>query len=173
MTNNNYWFLGTGIALVLLGTIAITFAVFTTLASVIFLGWIFLASGILQIAHAVNTRQWSGFSLYLLLGTLSLIVGGMFIAKPGQSAIALTLLIALVLITKGIFRIIIALTYSFANQWWVLVNGILTTALGIIIFSQWPLSSPWVIGLFVGIDLIFNGWSLIMLSMINKRIKGF
>jgi|ERR1700733_27082 len=166
---NNYWFLGTGIALVLLGTIAITFAVFTTLASVIFLGWIFLASGILQIAHGVNTRHWSGFSLYLLLGALSLIVGGMFIAKPAQSAIALTLLIALVLITKGIFRIIISLVYTFANQWWVLLNGILTTALGIIIFAQWPFSSPWVIGLFVGIDLIFNGWSLIMLSMINKR----
>lgn len=170
---NNHWFLGTGIALVLLGTAAITFAVFTTIATVIFLGWIFLASGILQIAHAFNTRHWSGFSLYLLLGALSLIVGGMFIAQPQQSAIALTLLISLVLITKGIFRIIIALMYSFTNHWWVLLNGILTTALGLIIFTKWPFSSPWVIGLFVGIDLIFNGWSLIMLAMINKRIKNF
>jgi uncharacterized membrane protein HdeD (DUF308 family) len=82
----------------------------------------------------------------------------------------LTLLIALFLFMGGIFRIIAALTGKFQNSFWVLLKGVVTLALGIMIWRQWPLSGPWVIGLFIGIELICYGWSLLMVGLSIKRL---
>ena len=102
-------------------------------------------------------------------GVLYVVVGFMIVANPGSSALALTLLIAMFLIFEGIFRIAIAATVRYPNWAWLLLHGVVNLFLGLAIWRQWPYSGLWVIGLFVGIDMIFNGWTLVMLGLAAKR----
>ncbi|MGE3241069.1 MAG: HdeD family acid-resistance protein [Pirellulales bacterium] len=159
------WFLALGIAMVVLGTIAIGNAVLATLAATILFGFLLLAGGISQIVSAFWAGKWSGTLLHMLIGVLYVIVGFMVIDCPVTSAVQLTLIIAIFLLFSGIFRIIYALSERFTGWGWVLLNGAVSTLLGFLIYKQWPYSGPWVIGLFVGIDLIFNGWAWVMLSL--------
>jgi uncharacterized membrane protein HdeD (DUF308 family) len=159
------WFLGLGIVLIVLGTIALGASLFVTLASMLLIGWLLIGGGVLEAIHAFACKQWSGFFIDLLTGLLYVSVGFMIVSNPGASAVALTLLIAMFLIFGGIFRISMAIISRYENWGWLLLYGVISLVLGISIWRQWPLSGLWVIGLFVGIDMIFNGWSLVMLGM--------
>jgi uncharacterized membrane protein HdeD (DUF308 family) len=164
-------FLGLGLALIALGSLAIYSVVFATFASVIFFGWLLVFSGFIQFGHALYARQWSGFLLQLLLGIFALVAGGLILYRPTAGAISLTLLLSFLFIIQGTIRIVLALTRRFEHWVWVLVSGILTLLLGILILKQWPYSGLYIIGLFVGIDLIFNGWALVMLSSMAKKTR--
>jgi uncharacterized membrane protein HdeD (DUF308 family) len=126
----------------------------------------------MQVVHAFAFKEWSGFFIDLLTGLLYIAVGFMIVANPEVSAASLTLLIALFLIFGGIFKIAVAITTRYQHWGWLLLYGVVTLALGISIWRQWPLSGLWVIGLFVGIDMILNGWSLVMLGLIAKRFSS-
>jgi uncharacterized membrane protein HdeD (DUF308 family) len=92
----------------------------------------------------------------------------MMIFNPGISAVSLALLIASFFIVGGVFRIVRAVTVRFRNWSWVVFNGAVTAALGILIWASWPLSGLWLIGLFLGIEMIFYGWSMIMLASAGR-----
>lgn len=164
------WLLGMGILLVVLGMTAIGASVFVTLATMVFLGSLMLLGGILQTLHAIAMRGWSGFYVDLIAGVLYSVIGFMVITHPGATAVALTMIIAALLILGGIFRILIALAVCYQNRVWLLLHGIVNLLLGFAIWHDWPLSGLWVIGLFIGIDMILNGWSLIMLSLVAKKV---
>ena len=168
------WFFGLGVAMVVLGTIAISWACLTTItvtATWLF-GFLLLAGGITEIINAFRGGRWSGTLVHLLIGILYIVVGFMVIEQPENSAIQLTLIIAFFLIISGIFRIVFALSERFAGWPWVLLNGGVTLMLGLMIYKQWPDSGLWVIGLFVGIEMIFNGWAWIMLSAGIRRLPA-
>jgi uncharacterized membrane protein HdeD (DUF308 family) len=103
--------------------------------------------------------------LHLLVGVLYVLVGFIIIDQPLNAAIELTLLIAIFLMVSGIFRVVFAVAERFAGSGWVLLNGVVTFVLGLLIYKQWPASGLWVIGLFIGIDLIFNGWAWVALAL--------
>jgi uncharacterized membrane protein HdeD (DUF308 family) len=126
----------------------------------------------LQTAHALMSKRWGGHFLDLLIGLLSSAVGLMIVANPRAAAAAVTLVMALFLILGGVFRIALAFAIPFHHLLWLALHGVISLLLGILILQQWPVSGDWVIGLFIGIDMIFNGWSLIMLGMAAKRLTG-
>ena len=169
LRSNAGTFLGIGIALIALGSLAIYSVVYATFASVIFFGWLLVFSGFIQIGHALYARHWSGFIWQILLGFFALVAGALIVYNPAVGTLSLTLLLSFLFIAQGAIRIIMALTKHYEHWVWVLISGILTLALGLLILKQWPYSALYIIGLFVGIDLIFNGWALIMLSFIQKR----
>ena len=76
----------------------------------------------------------------------------------------------MLLIFQGIFRAVVAVAVRFPNWIWLLLSGVVTFLLGLSIWHQWPLSGLWVIGLFVGVEMIFNGWSLVMLGLVAKNL---
>ncbi len=164
------WFLGLGIALIVLGTIALGASVFTTLATVTLIGWLMIFVGVVQVVHAFGVKNWGGFFIDLLTGILYVVVGFLVVANPGATAVTLTLLIAMFLIFGGIFRIATAIIIRFQNWIWLLLHGVINLLLGILIWQQWPVSGLWVIGLFIGIDLIFNGWSMVMMGLAAKNL---
>ncbi|QDU79527.1 acid-resistance membrane protein [Polystyrenella longa] len=166
------WFLGLGILLVVLGVIALGASVTMTLATMVFIGWLMIIGGILQTVHAFTCKAWSGFFIDLLSGILYTVIGFMIVANPGSTAITLTLLIAMFLIFGGLFRIIVAIAVRYQNWVWLLLNGVVSLILGIAIWQQWPLSGLWVIGVFVGIDMLLNGWSLVMLAFAAKSLQS-
>lgn len=161
------WLFAMGVAMVVLGTVSISWACLATItvAATWLFGFLLLAGGITEIVHSFWAGRWGGMLLHLLVGILYTVVGFMIIDQPEQSAIDLTLVIALFLIVGGIFRIVFALSERFAGWGWVMLNGAVSLLLGMMIYKQWPGSGLWVIGLFIGIELIFNGWAWIMLAL--------
>ncbi|MGC8642883.1 MAG: HdeD family acid-resistance protein, partial [Isosphaeraceae bacterium] len=79
-------------------------------------------------------------------------------------------LLACALMVGGVCRIVGSLVHRFPHWGWICAGGVLNLILGTLIWQQWPLSGFWVIGLFVGIDMIFNGWTWIMLALRLKQL---
>jgi uncharacterized membrane protein HdeD (DUF308 family) len=168
---NWFWFLLMGILLIVLGTMAIGRTCFFTKASMVFIGWMMIVAGGAQALNAfVNGRGWGGFFFDLITGILYLAVGFMIVANPASTAVTLTLVIALYLIIDGGSRLAGSFYIGLPNRGWVFLGGLVSLLLGISIWQQWPYSGTWVIGLFVGIQMIMNGWSTVMLSLAVKNI---
>ncbi|HYV35539.1 MAG TPA: DUF308 domain-containing protein [Gemmataceae bacterium] len=159
-----------GIIIMAVGTAAIAYSFLATLTTVLLFGYLLLAGGIVQIVNAFLGRGWRAFFLHIVVGLLQIVVGGFMIERPLLLAEFLTLLLAVSLIVGGGMRIVFAIVESFSGKGWVLLNGLVSLLLGISIWRQWPEASLWVIGLFVGIDLIFNGWSWVMLGLLVKSV---
>jgi uncharacterized membrane protein HdeD (DUF308 family) len=164
------WFIALGVILMVVGFIALGAAFLTTLTSVLVFGILLLAGGVVQIVNAFLARSWRGFFLHLLAGILHLIIGGLMVERPLRAAEVLTLMLAVAFLVGGVVRLVYALLENFAGRGWVLLSGFINLLLGIAIWRQWPESSYWVIGMFIGIDLIFNGWSWVMLGTIVKSV---
>ena len=161
------WFLALGIVQIVAGTLAVGFAFSATLASVVTLGVLLLIAAGAQTAAAIWARDWSGFFLFLLVGVLYAVAGILSLQHPVLAAEGLTLMLAAAFLAGGVFRIIVALVERFPSWGWVLCNGVITVLLGIAIWQQWPGSGLWVLGTFVGIDLIVNGvtWSVLAVGV--------
>jgi uncharacterized membrane protein HdeD (DUF308 family) len=154
-----------GIGLVVVGAMAIISSFIATLATVTFFGTLLFVGGVLELVNAVTCRNWRGFFVYLLIGILFTVVGLIMMNHPLAAAAGLTLMLAAAFMVGGAIRIIAAAVEHFHGWPWVMVNGFITLFLGIYIWRHFPEAAFWVIGLFVGIDLIFCGWSWIMLAI--------
>ncbi len=169
MQHHWWWFLVLGISLVVLGTVAMGSTPFVTAVTVTLFGFIMVVGGLAQVVSAFWAGRWSGFMLQLLVGILYVVVGFILVDKPIQGAAGLTLLIAAFLMVGGLIRIVFALSERFTGWGWSLLNGAITLLLGLLIYREWPLTGLFAIGLFVGIEMIFNGWYWIMLAIGLKR----
>jgi uncharacterized membrane protein HdeD (DUF308 family) len=166
LSRNWGWLLALGILMVLLGLFAIAAPVVATIAVQIMLGWLLVIGGIAQGVHAFMVKGWAGFLLALLSAILYLVVGILLLINPVAGAVALTIIFAAFLVVEGIFKIVMALRVRDHRGWgWLLASGIVSLILGALIWAQWPSSALWVIGLLVGIQLVFTGWALVMLAL--------
>lgn len=163
------FFLALGVLLVILGTAVISTAVYSTIFSIILLGTFLMAAGIVQFVQAFMARKWSGVFLSILLGILYLITGFFFVTRPSLTAINITFWIAALCFIAGLFRMLSSLILQFDRWGWVFFNGFITFLLGAMIYAEWPISGLWVIGGFVGIDMILSGFSWIALSLTAKQ----
>jgi uncharacterized membrane protein HdeD (DUF308 family) len=162
-----------GILLLVVGSYAIIQSCFATVLTVTALGWVLILAGGLQIFSAFSARHWGGFLLEVLAGILYVIVGIILIEKTVLAAEALTLVIAVSLMVSGVFRMLIPLLHQFSNWIWVLLSGLASLILGVMIWRQFPESGDWVIGMFVGIEMIFSGWAWIMLALTLRSTPRF
>lgn len=166
------WLLSLGIALVLLGIVAIGLPFFATLEFVTVLGILLLLAGGFMVVNAFNSPRWNGLLLHLLIGILYIVSGFLILENPVQGAAGLTLLLAAFFLTSGIFRIAVSLIERFPGWGWVLLNGGVSVMLGVVIWRQFPESTFWIIGLLVGFELLFNGWAWIMLAFAVKNLPN-
>jgi uncharacterized membrane protein HdeD (DUF308 family) len=168
------WLLALGIVQIAAGLLGVGFAFTATLASVIAIGILLLIAAGAQTAAAIWARDWSAFFLFLLLGVLYAVVGFVTLMHPVVAAESLTLMLAAAFLVGGVYRIVVALVGRFASWGWVLLNGVVTVLLGIAILQQWPASGLWVLGMFVGIDLIVNGatWSVLAVGVRNGLARS-
>ncbi|MBY0527146.1 MAG: HdeD family acid-resistance protein [Gemmataceae bacterium] len=168
---------GTWLQLVLLGAVsfflgllAISSTFVATMATVFAIGIVLVVAGVTEVVHAILVRNWGGFALHLLSAAMYLILGVFMLEDPVQAAAVLTLIFAASFIVGGVLRIIFALTERFPSWPWVLLSGAVDLLLGLMIFNRWPDSSLWVIGLFVGLDLLLHGWSSIILGLTVRTV---
>jgi len=159
------WLLAFGLLSILWGIFAVAYSIFFTVVSVLVIAWLLIIGGVIEAVQAVRHREHGHLMLYILEAVLAIVVGALLLRSPEAGALVLTLLLAAYFIVAGIFRIVAALTLRLPNWGWTLFSGILTLALGIIVWAGWPVAGAWVLGLLIGINLIFSGWARVMLAL--------
>ena len=165
-----WWFLVLGVLLMIGGIVGISSPFVMSVGVVLVLGAVLIISGAFIVIGAFWAGKWSAFFLQLFVGILYIMAGMVIRDVPVESVALLTLFIAASFIVVGIFRIVVALTERFPQWGWALLNGVVTLIAGLIIYDTFPASGLWVIGLLVGLELLFNGWTWIMLSLAIRSI---
>jgi uncharacterized membrane protein HdeD (DUF308 family) len=165
IVHNWGWFLAFGIALVLIGVLAIARAVAATVVSMLFFGWLLVIAAGIEIVQAIMVGKWVGLYHHWLGAILFGVLGALIVWRPLVSAEIVTLLMGAFFLVAGLFQLITPIVVSLPEWGWHVLNGIITLVLGILILAQWPVSGLWVIGLFVGIELIFYGGAWIALAL--------
>jgi uncharacterized membrane protein HdeD (DUF308 family) len=172
-TLGRHWWLHVALGLlsVVVGFLAISSKFIATLLSVRVFGWLLLIAGITEVFHALMVRQLRAFALHLLAAVLYLLTGLFMLEDPVRAAAVLTLLLAASFLVGGFLRVVFSLAVRFPAWSWVLLNGMVDLLLGVLIWNGWPETSLWVIGLFVGIDLIFHGFGWMMLGLGVRKYR--
>jgi uncharacterized membrane protein HdeD (DUF308 family) len=170
LTKNWGWLLVLGIVFIILGTIGLGMLFSLTIVSVLFFGVLMLIGGGVQFVDAFKCKGWKGAVWHVLMAILYVLGGIVVIIDPVLASVVITLILAGTITGAGIVRLIIALQHRDSKGWgWALVSGIISIILGIMIFARWPVSGLWIIGLFVAIEMIINGWSYIFLALAAKN----
>ncbi len=165
------WIVAFGVISVIAGIIALAGdAMFATATAVYIVGFMMLFTGAAEIVAAFNAKDWSHRILWLLLGALYVFAGIICLQNPFAAATILTLLLGFALIIGGLVRIFLATRMRQGTPWgWVVFSGLISVFLGIIIITHWPVSSFFVLGIFLGVDLIFIGSGWIAVGMALRR----
>jgi uncharacterized membrane protein HdeD (DUF308 family) len=170
LTKNWGWLLVLGIVFIVLGTIGLGMLFALTIVSVLFFGVLMLIGGGVQFVDAFKCKGWKGIVWHVVMAILYVLGGIVVIIDPVLASVVITLMLAGVITGAGIVRLIIALQHRDSKGWgWALASGIISIVLGIMIFARWPVSGLWIIGLFVAIEMIINGWSYIFLALAAKN----
>lgn len=170
LRSNWGWFLALGIVLILVGMLAVSMTFAAGLATVTVLAVVALLAAATEFASAVWSRRWQGVLVHLLIGALYAVFAFLILSRPGLALTTLTLLVAALFLVGGIFRVVVAAATRFHNWGWEVVGGLVSVVLGVMIWQDWPESALWAIGLLVGIDLIFTGWTWVMLALGLRRL---
>jgi uncharacterized membrane protein HdeD (DUF308 family) len=167
---HEHWrlFLVEGILLVILGILAIIVPPFATLATTLFIGWLFLISGVVGLVTTFWMRSAPGFWWSLLSALLAIIAGALLIGWPLSGVLSLTLVLIVFFIVEGVATIMYALEHrrELSGRWgWMLASGIVDLILAGLILTGLPGTATWAIGLLVGINLVFGGTAMAAMAL--------
>ena len=163
------WLFALGATTLGLGMLAIISPFVAILAVEMTIGIIFVVGGAAHALYSFWAREWGGFLFELFCGILYLLVGLMLLANPGGGLLLLALLVAILLIMQGIVQLALSFELRPMFSWsWMFTSGIVALLLGVFIWAPWPSIGFWLIGLFVGISLLFSGWSTIILALSTR-----
>jgi uncharacterized membrane protein HdeD (DUF308 family) len=160
-----------GILLVILGLLAIALPLLASIAITLFLGWMFLISGIAGLVLTFWARVLPGFWWSILSALLSIAAGVLLLGWPGQGVISLTLVLGVFFVMEGVASIMYGLEHrrELSGRWgWMVAAGILDLIISAMIITGLPGSAGWAIGLLVGINLLFGGTTLMGMAVAAK-----
>jgi uncharacterized membrane protein HdeD (DUF308 family) len=166
-------FLAQGVIMLILGVLAVIWPQISTIAVDVYVGWLFLLSGIVGLASMFLAQNVQAFLWMLLTAALSLFVGIVLLWHPVEGAASLTLVLIAFFIVEGVFQIVASLSYRdiFPSQWgWMLASGIVDLILAALIIKGWPSTATWALGLIVGINLITSGAAIVMVALAGKAL---
>jgi uncharacterized membrane protein HdeD (DUF308 family) len=167
-----HFFLAQGVIMTILGVLAVIWPQISTVAVDVYVGWLFLLSGVLGLVTMFFAPAVSAFFWSLFTAALSLFVGILLLWHPVEGAVSLTLVLIAFFIAEGVFQIAASLSHreAFPDSWgWMLASGIADLILAALIISGWPGTAGWVLGLIVGVSLITSGIAIIMVAVTARR----
>ena len=164
------WILALGVVFVILGVIGLGMTAFLTLVTVLYFGILIMIGGVVQLVRAFRSHGEGNMAFHLVMAVLYGLAGVVIIQHPKLASAFFTAVIAFVLIVEGILRAVLGFRLrKHLNFWfWPFFAGLISVLLGLIILAQWPVSGLWVIGLFIAVELIVQGWTYIMLGLAAK-----
>jgi uncharacterized membrane protein HdeD (DUF308 family) len=152
------WIVALGVVYVIAGFIALGSIVMATVASVFVVGVMMIIAGVAELINAFQIKSWGKFLIWALLGVLYIVAGFVTFENPLFAAVVLTLILGASLVASGAVRIFLAFNMKRETPWiWVALSGVITLLLGLLILARWPINSIYILGLFLGIDLIMAG----------------
>jgi uncharacterized membrane protein HdeD (DUF308 family) len=158
---HSFWYLLQSVLMILGGILALVFPIISSVAIVIFLGWLLIFSGILQAFNLIDVRHVPHFWLQLVSVVLSVLVGILFLRNPEAGLLTLTLLLIVFFMVEGISKIIFSLTIRpFPNWGWVFASGVVGILLAFYLWANTPVTAIWLLGVLLGIELISEGAAL-------------
>jgi uncharacterized membrane protein HdeD (DUF308 family) len=164
------WIVALGIVYLITGLIALGSVIMATVASVLVVGIMMIVAGVAEVFNAFQVKGWAKFLLWLLLGLLYIVAGLVTFENPLLAAALLTLVLGAALVASGIMRIILAFGMKQQTPWiWVALSGVITFLVGVVILAHWPVSSLFVLGLLLGIDLVMAGAAWIGIGLTLRR----
>ena len=167
------WIVALGVVYLIAGFIALGSVAMATVASVLIVGVMMIIAGVAEVISAFQIKSWGKFLLWVLLGLLYVVAGFVTFQNPLLAAVLLTLVLGASLVASGIMRIILAFSMKREAPWiWVALSGVITVLLGALVLARWPVSSLYILGLFLGIDLIMAGAAWIGLGFGLHRTAG-
>jgi uncharacterized membrane protein HdeD (DUF308 family) len=166
------WIVALGVVYLLAGLIALGSVAMATVVSVLVVGVMMIIAGVAEVFGAFQIKSWGKFLLWALLGVLYIIAGFVTFQNPLLAAVLLTLVLGVSLLVSGIMRIVLAFSMKRETPWiWVALSGVITLLLGVLILARWPVSSLYILGLFLAIDLIMAGIGWIGLGFGLRRAR--
>ncbi len=164
------WFVGLGVLLLVLGGIAFGNLLLATVASIYFIGSLMLIGGILHLVQAFQVKGWENILFWALSGLLYTLAGISAFINPLLASAALTLLMAVALLAAGIFRIWVGVKFRPEKGWgWIVAGGVVSVLAALVIALGWPVNSLWILGLFLAIDLLIQGWASIAFGLAIRK----
>jgi len=158
---HSFWYILQSVLMILAGIMALVFPMISSVAIVVFLGWLLIFSGILQAFSLLDARHVPNFWLQLVSVVLSVLVGILFLRNPGAGLLTLTLLLIVFFMVEGISKIIFSLTIRpFPNWGWVFASGVIGILLAFYLWANTPVTAVWLLGVLLGIGLISEGAAL-------------
>jgi uncharacterized membrane protein HdeD (DUF308 family) len=152
------WIVALGVVYVVAGFIALGSVAMATVASVFVVGIMMIIAGVVELISAFQIKSWGKFLFWALLGVLYIVAGFVTFENPLLAAVLLTLLLGASLVASGVVRIFLAFNMKREMPWMLVAfSGLITLLLGLLILARWPVNSVYILGLFLGIDLIFAG----------------
>lgn len=166
------WIVALGVVYTIAGFIALGSVAMATVVSVFVVGVMMIVAGVAEVISAFQIKSWGKFLLWVLLGLLYVVAGFVTFQNPLLAAVLLTLILGASLVASGIMRIILAFSMKRETPWiWVALSGAVTLLLGVLILMRWPVSSLYILGLFLGIDLIVAGASWVGIGLGLRRAR--
>ncbi len=160
------WLLAFGLFSIVLGTIGLGMTFFLTELAIVFFAALLIVGGVFQLLDAIKCNGWKSTAWHVLIALLYVAAGVYMTLHPTLAAVSLTLLLGAMFIAVGLLRAIMAFQIKPATGWyWPLISGIISLILGGLILAEWPQSGLFIIGLFIAIELIFNGWSYLFIAL--------
>jgi uncharacterized membrane protein HdeD (DUF308 family) len=165
-------FLFEGIVLAVLGLAAMIVPPLASLAVTIFIGWMFLISGVAGLFVTYWARQMPGFWWSLFSAALAVLAGAILLANPAQGVLTLTIVVGAYFLAEGVITIMYALEHrrELSERWsWLLVSGLMDLLISFLIISGLPGTAEWAVGLLVGINLVLGGASLVGMALAARK----
>ena len=164
------WYLIQGVLMVLAGIVALIYPFVSTVALVVVLGWLLILSGIVQGISLIGAQNVPNFWLQLVSVVLSIIVGVLFLRRPGEAVVTLTLLLIVFFMVEGFAKLLFSLTIRPLPNWgWVFASGIIGILLSIYLLTNLTTTAVWLLGVLLGIQLICEGVALSSLAWQVRR----
>jgi uncharacterized membrane protein HdeD (DUF308 family) len=164
------WIVALGVVYLIAGFVALGSVAMATVASVLVVGVMMIIAGVAEVINAFQIKSWGKFLLWALLGVLYIVAGFVTFENPLLAAVLLTLVLGASLLVSGIMRLVLAFSMKRETPWiWVALSAVITLLLGLLILARWPINSVYILGLFLGIDLIMAGAGWIGLGLGLRR----
>ena len=167
------WSIVLSALMILAGVLAIGLPMMAGIAVTAIVGWLLTFSGGLHLAFAWRGGRAVAVVWEILLGAAYGAIGLYVLANPVAGLASLTFAVAVYLFVEGVLEFILSAQLRPApGAGWLLVDGVITLALAVMIWSTWPSSAAWVIGTLVGLSMFFSGMTRLMLSLAVRRIAA-
>ncbi len=165
------WSIAISVVMIVAGILAMIIPPAAGLAVTVFVGWVLVFSGLLHFVYAWQSREARAILWEVLVGILYVFIGGYLLWNPIIGLASLTFALAVYLFIEAVLEFVLAYRLRPAPcSGWLAVDGVITLILAVLIWRTWPSNTPWVLGLLVGISMLFSGVARLMLSLAAKHV---